>query len=49
MAAQQWRKRPKHGQEPDTPKWMATIDTATPPRAAVLGAALSGANPNGIG
>ena len=48
MAANQWKKRPMDGQEPKTPKWMATIDTATPPRAAVLGAALSGANPKNL-
>ena len=44
MAAGQWRKRPKNGQEPETPRWMATIDTATPQRAALLGVALSGAS-----
>jgi threonine/homoserine/homoserine lactone efflux protein len=48
MAAQQWKKRPKHGREPEAPKWMATVDTATPQRAAVLGAALSGANPKNL-
>ena len=48
MAASQWSKRPKDGQEPETPKWMATIDTATPSKAAVLGAALSGANPKNL-
>jgi threonine/homoserine/homoserine lactone efflux protein len=48
MAAQQWRKRPKDGQEPEMPRWMTTIDTATPPRAALLGAALSGANPKNL-
>jgi threonine/homoserine/homoserine lactone efflux protein len=48
MAANQWRKRPKDGQEPETPKWMATIDTATPARAVLLGAALSGANPKNL-
>jgi threonine/homoserine/homoserine lactone efflux protein len=48
MAANQWRKRPKDGQEPETPKWMATIDTATPTRAVLLGAALSGANPKNL-
>ena len=48
MAAKQWRKRPKDGQDPDMPKWMATIGTATPPRAAMLGAALSGANPKNL-
>ena len=48
MAAKQWTKRPKPGKEPETPGWMATIDTATPPRAIVLGAALSGANPKNL-
>ena len=48
MAANQWKKRPKDGQEPETPKWMATIDTATPSKAVVLGAALSGANPKNL-
>ena len=48
MAAKQWTKRPKEGEEPEMPAWMATIDTATPPRAALLGAALSGANPKNL-
>jgi threonine/homoserine/homoserine lactone efflux protein len=48
MAFQQWKKRPQDGRQPETPKWMATIDTATPPRAALLGAALSGANPKNL-
>jgi len=48
MAANQWTKRPRDGQESKAPKWMATIDTATPSRAAVLGAALSGANPKNL-
>ena len=48
MAAQQWTKRPKPGKEPETPSWMATIDSATPARAALLGAALSGANPKNL-
>jgi threonine/homoserine/homoserine lactone efflux protein len=48
MAAKQWTKRPKQGEEPEAPSWMATIDTATPPRAALLAAALSGANPKNL-
>jgi threonine/homoserine/homoserine lactone efflux protein len=48
MAADQWKKRPKAGRQPETPGWMATIDAATPTRAAVLGAALSGANPKNL-
>lgn len=43
MAANQWKKRPNDGQASETPKWMATIDTATPSKAAVPGAVLSGA------
>jgi threonine/homoserine/homoserine lactone efflux protein len=48
MAAQQWTKRPRPGKEAETPGWMATIDSATPARAALLGAALSGANPKNL-
>lgn len=48
MAARQWAKRPKPGEEPDAPSWMATIDAATAPRAVLLGAALSGANPKNL-
>ena len=48
MAAKQWKGRPKDGQEPDVPKWMANIGTATPSRAAVLGAALSAVNPKNL-
>ena len=48
MAAKQWKKRPREGREAEAPKWMATIDTATPSKAAVLGAALSGANPKNL-
>jgi threonine/homoserine/homoserine lactone efflux protein len=48
MAARQWTKRPKRGEEAETPSWMATIDSATPARAALLGAALSGANPKNL-
>jgi hypothetical protein len=49
LAANQWKKRPKDGQVPKTPVWMATIDTATPAKAAVLGTALSGADPKNLG
>jgi threonine/homoserine/homoserine lactone efflux protein len=48
MAAQQWQKRPKPGEDPAMPSWMATIDSASPTRAAVLGVALSGANPKNL-
>jgi threonine/homoserine/homoserine lactone efflux protein len=48
MAAKQWTKRPRDGRQPDTPKWMATVDTVTAPRATLLGLALSGANPKNL-
>lgn len=44
MAVQQWSKRNKTEQ----PAWMATIDTAPPSRALVLGLALSAANPKNL-
>jgi threonine/homoserine/homoserine lactone efflux protein len=48
MAAKQWTKRPKPGEEPEMPSWMATLEGATAPRAAALGAALSAANPKNL-
>ena len=48
MAAKQWAKRPRPGEVPEAPSWMATVDSATPARAALLGAALSGANPKNL-
>jgi threonine/homoserine/homoserine lactone efflux protein len=48
MAAGQWRKRPKKGEQPEMPKWMATIDQFTGGKSLLLGAALSGANPKNL-
>jgi len=48
MAAQQWRKRPRDGDGAEMPKWMDSIAAVTAPRAAALGAALSGANPKNL-
>jgi threonine/homoserine/homoserine lactone efflux protein len=48
LAVKQWRKRPGTGETPEMPGWMATVDSATPPKAAVLGLALSGANPKNV-
>jgi threonine/homoserine/homoserine lactone efflux protein len=47
LAAKQWRKRPGPGETP-MPRWMASVDSATAPKAAVLGLALSGANPKNV-
>ena len=48
MAGRQWRSRPKKGEAPTMPKWMNAIDKVDPPRAVVLGLALSGANPKNL-
>jgi threonine/homoserine/homoserine lactone efflux protein len=48
MAARQWTQRPRKGEQPTMPKWMATIDTFTPAKSLVLGAALSGVNPKNL-
>ena len=48
LAAKQWRKRPKHGETPEMPAWMATIDGISPVRAGTLGVALSAVNPKNL-
>jgi threonine/homoserine/homoserine lactone efflux protein len=48
MARQQWRKRPKQGEAPVMPKWMASVDDFTAPKSLALGVALSAANPKNL-
>ena len=48
LAARGWRSRPRSGEEPPLPKWMASLDTITPPRSAGLAALLSGINPKNL-
>jgi len=48
LAAKQWRKRPGPGEAPEMPRWMASVDSAKAPKAAVIGLALSGANPKNV-
>nr|WP_281366066.1 GAP family protein [Janibacter cremeus] len=48
MAAGQWRKRPKPGEEPVMPTWMAAIDGFGMPASLGLGALLSGLNPKNL-
>ena len=48
VAARQFRSRPHGDEEPQMPKWMATIDNTTPPGALGLAAVLSGANPKNL-
>jgi hypothetical protein len=47
-AAWQFRRRPRRGNEPPLPKWMATIDRTSPPAAGGLAVVLSGANPKNL-
>ena len=48
VAARQFRGRPRGDQQPQMPKWMATIDKSRPPAAFGLAAVLSGANPKNL-
>jgi threonine/homoserine/homoserine lactone efflux protein len=48
LAAKQWRKRHGPGEAPEMPRWMASVDSAKAPKAAVIGLALSGANPKNV-
>ncbi len=48
LALRQWRGRPKAGEEPQMPKWMATIDTFTAGKAFGLAALLAGVNPKNL-
>ena len=48
MALRQWRKRPKHGEHAEMPKWMQTVDRFTGPRAFILGIVLSAINPKNL-
>jgi threonine/homoserine/homoserine lactone efflux protein len=48
LARKQWKKRPEAGEPVEMPKWMQTISAATPLRATLYGAALSGANPKNL-
>jgi threonine/homoserine/homoserine lactone efflux protein len=48
LAVQQWRGRPREGDEAALPKWMQTIDTFGPGKALAMGALLSGVNPKNL-
>ncbi|MFN8160755.1 MAG: GAP family protein [Solirubrobacterales bacterium] len=48
MAARQWAKRPRRGEEVEAPAWMSSVDSATPGRTLALGLALSAANPKNL-
>ena len=48
LGVQQWRARPKAGQQPTMPGWMSAVDTMTPVKAAGLGALLAAVNPKNL-
>lgn len=48
LGVRNWRSRPRDGQTPELPKWMAAIDTMTPVKATGLGLLLSGVNPKNL-
>jgi hypothetical protein len=48
LAVGQWRKRPKPGETPSVPKWMAAIDSFTPGKALGLAVLLSAVNPKNL-
>jgi threonine/homoserine/homoserine lactone efflux protein len=48
VALKQWRGRPAAGEEAPLPKWMSTIDTFKPAKAAAFGVLLSGVNPKNL-
>jgi threonine/homoserine/homoserine lactone efflux protein len=48
LAARNWRSRPKPGDAPQMPKWMAGIDAFTPAKAFGLAVLLAGVNPKNL-
>jgi threonine/homoserine/homoserine lactone efflux protein len=48
LAVKTWRGRPRDGEEPPIPAWMASIDSLNPAKGFVTGTALSGANPKNL-
>lgn len=49
LAWKQWSGRPRNGQEPELPGWMAAIDSFTAVKAGGLGVLLSAVNPKNLG
>lgn len=47
VAGKQWGSRRRRGEDPEQPRWMEAVDSASPIRAAILGAVLA-ANPKNI-
>jgi threonine/homoserine/homoserine lactone efflux protein len=48
LARRNWRKRPAPGAEPETPKWLATVETLSPLKAFGLAVVLAAVNPKNL-
>lgn len=48
FAVRQWRDRPRPGDEPHVPRWLALADNLTPAKSALLGFAVAAVNPKGL-
>ena len=48
LAVASWLSRPRHGEQPKAPSWLAAIDTVTPAKAAVLGLVMALTNTKNI-
>ncbi len=48
LAVRQWQSRPKRGEAPAMPAWMASIDSFSAGKCFALGALLSGVNPKNL-
>jgi len=48
LAARNWRKKPKPGEQPKMPAWMSTIDSVKSGRAFLLAVLLAGINPKNL-
>ena len=49
LAYRNWQKRPKEGDAPEMPAWMAAIDSFTAGKALGISAVLAGVNPKNLG
>ena len=48
LGVKQWRGRPRPGEEPELPAWMAGVDSFSPGRSFALAAALAALNPKNL-
>lgn len=48
LARRNWRKRPAPGEEPEMPKWLATVESLSPTKAFGLAVVLAAVNPKNL-